>query len=714
MQRMNYACLASTTALTTLMSLGMVQAGTTVEQMTDLYTLGGDESQASVISADGSVIAGRADTGDGGTHAFSWDNTPSSVTDLGTLGGGYSYPRAISANGKVIVGTADVNDTVNHAVSWVNGSTTATDLGTLGGGSSYAYDVSDDGNVIVGASSTSSSGTHAVSWVNGSTTGIDLGTLGGSDSSADAVSADGNTIIGYARTDGGEYHAALWAGGRTTAQDLGTLGGNYSAARAVSANGRVVVGQANTSAGLGHAVSWLDGGSGIDLGTLGGLDSYANDVSADGSVIVGDAQWVNGDYRGAVWMNGSTSATQLGTLGGTESYARAVSSDGSVIIGKAATDSGDMHAAAWAKGSTHATDLGTLGGNSSMAYAVSADGSLIVGSADTASGDSHGFIVKLGFAIQDNQNLIDSFFSLANDTAVAVAGQQAALGGLLGTGCVATAGAKSCFADGSDMLRIATDGSVGRQGAVVAQISAGHAFSPSLTAGISLGLGRARQNGSAFGDSTKTAVNLWSNYSQDGSFSIGLMAHAAIGAAQGTETINRGLGFDNVAVATGTADLSTRAVQASLSYGVQAQGGWLLTPTAGLTWMETRRGAYSETAGVFPASFDKLTTQSSYATLGLGVQRPIDARSNLSLGAGADMDLGADHISLSGTSDLPGMTSFSVTDSLSRNTLRPYVVAGYSYNLSVHSSLGASLRVATAVYGDTPQVNLGVRYALSF
>ncbi len=272
----------------------------------------------------------------------------------------------------------------------------------------------------------------------------------------------------------------------------------------------------------------------------------------------------------------------------------------------------------------------------------------------------------------------------------------------------------SCFAASGNLLSTGANGSVGSQGAGVSQITAGHAVSPNLTAGASLALGRVQQTGSAFAGSSQTAVSLWSNYSQNGSFSTGLMAHAAIGTAQGSETINRGVGFDNVVVSTGTADLTSSAVQASLSYGVQAKGGWQLAPMAGITWMETSRGAYSETTGVFPASFDKLTTRSSYATLGMSAQRRIDARSNVSLGAGADIDLSADHTSLSGTSDLPGMTSFTVTDSLSRNKVRPYVVAGYSYSLSAHSTLGGSLQVAAPVYGNTAQVNLGVKYAISF
>ncbi len=677
MQRMNYACLASTTAMTTLMSLSMAQAEPTVGRMTNLGTLGGNVSRAYAISADGSVIVGVADDTSGGQHAALWANGSTTATDLGTLGGTNSYAKAVSANDKFIVGGADMEEGYTHAVYWKVDGLTMHDLGTLGGLNSVANGVDKIGEVIFGTSNTTSGGNHAVLWNFGNPI-FDLGTLGGSYSSAEAISGINNVIIGYAATSSGTNHAVSWdALGAIT--DLGTLdGGKDSYATAVNQDGSVIVGQAQTASGIhSHAVVWVDGATRpTDLGTLGGPRSYAYGVSADGTVIVGQAMTIfgDGDFHAASWVNGSTTATDLGTLGGKTSSADAVNADGSVIIGKAATDSGFLHAAAWAKGSTKATDLGTLGGDSSEAYAVSADGSLIVGSADTASGDSHGFIVKLGFAIQDNQNLIDSFFSLANDTAVAVAGQQAALGGLLGTGCVATAG--SCFTVSGNLVGTGANGSIGSQGAGVSQITAGHAFSSTVTAGASLVLGRVNQTGSAFGDSTQTAASLWSNYSQNGSFSTGLMAHAAIGTSQGSETINRGVGFDNVVVSTGMADLTSSAVQASLSYGVQAKDGWLITPLAGFTWMETSRGAYSETTGVFPASFDELTTQSSYATLGLSAQRPIDARSDVSLGAGLDVDLSADHIGLSGTSDLPGMTSFTVTDSLSRNKLRPYFVAG--------------------------------------
>jgi probable HAF family extracellular repeat protein len=693
----------------------------TIDPMVDLGTLGGTFSVPHAVSANGGVIVGYGAliTGSTSYQATSWANSSTSPTALGTLGGNFSAANAVSADGSVIVGWSNApGDIEYYATSWVNGSTTATNLGALGGTRAQATAVSADGSVIVGFANTAGNiERHAVSWINGATSATDLGTLGGTTARANAVNSDGSVIVGAASTAGNAaFYASSWVNGATTATSLGALGGNYSQAYSVSADGSVIVGEANTTTGR-HAVSWNNGSTtATDLGTLGGDYSLASAVSADGNVIVGNA-YTAGDivFRATAWVNGSTSATDLGTLGGTYSLASAVNFDGSVIVGYAGL-TGDLasHATAWINGATTPTDLGTLGGTNSQATAVSADGSVIVGYSDLANGNSDAFIVKLSFPIQSYSNLLASFGALANDTAVAMAGQQTLLSRLLNTNCTPTGGAGDCFVVSGNLLDTQANGGISSQSAGFSHIIAGHKFSPNLIAGGGFSLGRVRQDGSAFGDSRQTDVSIWSDFSQNSSFSTGLMVHAAIATAHDAETINRGAGFANVVPLTGSADLNSTAVHASLSYGVKAKSGWLLTPKAGLTWIETSRDAYSETTGAFPATFDKLTSHSSFASLGISAQRPIGAKASVSLGAGADIDLSASRVNLSGTSTLPGMTSFDVTDSLSRNRVRPYVAAEYSYNLSDRSKLDGGLQVATPVYGDTPLFNLGVRYTISF
>ena len=80
--------------------------------MTDLGTLGGTNSRAYGISADGAVVVGRARiTNDAAFHAFRWVNgAAGGVTgnpqmyDLSTLGGTNSEAFGVSADGAVVVG----------------------------------------------------------------------------------------------------------------------------------------------------------------------------------------------------------------------------------------------------------------------------------------------------------------------------------------------------------------------------------------------------------------------------------------------------------------------------------------------------------------------------------------------------------------------------------------------------------------------------------
>jgi probable HAF family extracellular repeat protein len=73
--------------------------------MQDLGTLGGWGSGAWGVSADGSVVVGRADNAAGEWHAFRW-TAARGMQDLGTLGGCCSVALGVSADGSVVVGVA--------------------------------------------------------------------------------------------------------------------------------------------------------------------------------------------------------------------------------------------------------------------------------------------------------------------------------------------------------------------------------------------------------------------------------------------------------------------------------------------------------------------------------------------------------------------------------------------------------------------------------
>jgi probable HAF family extracellular repeat protein len=100
--------------------------------MQDLGTLGGRESVAYGVSADGAVVVGWAYNAAGQRRAFRW-TVDGGMQDLGTLPGGReSEAYGVSADGSVVVGWAYNAAGQRRAFRWtVDGG--MQDLGTLGG-----------------------------------------------------------------------------------------------------------------------------------------------------------------------------------------------------------------------------------------------------------------------------------------------------------------------------------------------------------------------------------------------------------------------------------------------------------------------------------------------------------------------------------------------------------------------------------------------------
>jgi probable HAF family extracellular repeat protein len=686
------------------------------ETMTELGAF-----EAYALSADGSVIVGRLyEAGDGPwrrVFVVSWEDGSTTPTKLGTLEGlETSHASAVSADGSVIVGKVyeTGGDSRNSiAAAWVDGSTAPIGLGRLGGIGSTAHAVSADGSVIVGEARIDVDQTHAVSWVNGSTEATDLGTLGGTHGYASAVSADGSVIVGYAYDDnnGFDSKAAAWVGGSTVAINLGTLGGDNSRALAVSADGSVIIGHAQQANYESHAVKWVDGHTtATDLGTLGGNYSKAHAVSADGSVIVGYATNADGNDHAASWVGGSTTAIDLGTLGGNRSTANAVSADGSVIVGQAENADGDTRAVSWVDGSTEATDLGTLGGTYGHASAVSADGSVIVGSYQGNTGGA--FIYKT--QMQDLSNLALSFPAMANDTQIAVAELGYSAGRLMGTTCFAEVGS-ACLRVGGTLSNTdatSSDNIEARSNQSLS-LTYGRGLNAQTTLGGTLSITPSGSDNNGFDMGRTVGLSLWGAYSESGQLGTGWQASASVGRNTGNADISRGRGLDNVVVSTGSADVTTNSMQATLGYGVQQQD-WLFTPSATLTRHTTTRDAYSESGGDFNAAYDSLSVSSTTLDLQLAADYHVSDTGTLMLEAGMVKDLNVDAITLTGTSDMPGMAAVSTDGGLERNDTRGFASIGYRHELNDSSSITGALRAGQSIFGNQLQVNVGVGFAMEF
>jgi probable HAF family extracellular repeat protein len=342
-------------AIATTLSLAAAQAAQAAS-FTPLGDLPGDAffSVANGISADGLVVVGQS-RGQNGEEAFRWTQSGGMV-GLGHLAGislppyGVFYTSeatAVSADGSVVIGqssTANGNGNTQdeyEAFRWTQ-SGGMVGLGDLPGGrfTSRANAVSADGSVVVGIGVNAMT-VQALRWTQSS--GMMSSTVIGNDI-AIGVSADGVVVAG---SDG------LMQGNGNTIR-LGDLpgGANYTEAKGMSANGLVVVGDSNSSLGR-EAFRWTQSGGMVGLGDLpgGSFRSQALATSGDGSVVVGYGTGTKGD-EAFVWnqtqgmssLQSVLAAAGINMTGWQLSSANGVSANGRSIVGSGINPNGQSEA----------------------------------------------------------------------------------------------------------------------------------------------------------------------------------------------------------------------------------------------------------------------------------------------------------------------------------------------------------------------------------
>lgn len=539
---------------------------------------------------------------------------------LGTLGGGTfsilnGFGHALSPGGTVVVGTSNAGAGA-RAFRWEGG--VMVDLGTLPGDlSSQALGVSADTNVIVGVSAAGGPG-QAVRWVNGVIE--NLGSLGGLYSAARGVSANGAIVVGEA-DDGFDQKAFRWEGGVMAA--LPDFGGANNSAHGISADGSVIVGYAQNG-GAFAAVRWV-GGLIENLGTLGGSNSVAYGVSANGLVIVGESEIAGGATRAFRWQGGVME--NLGTLGGNISVAIGVSADGSVVVGQAADGGGQTRAFRWTSANgmesiqalLTAAGIDTTGWTLQNARAVSSNGSVIVGNGTNPGGNSEVWLAR--FSVQ-GAGII---------TAGEVARSFASLGALGHTGNAAIGGFL-----GTLTQQAIQGGGGGGPGQISVFASGSHDTDPTTSGhlGATVRLGEAMVLGAALGaDYVETPMQAGGSGKMRGGSAGVFLAHVPgtglqwlIGAS--------GLAIEGDVVRgymMAATQASSRGATKARGAGFTARLGWTfaafertsMTPFASYTHSRISFDGYTETSGVFPATFSGFSDEARTGRLGADLRYSI-------------------------------------------------------------------------------------------
>jgi probable HAF family extracellular repeat protein len=292
--------------------------------LTDLGVFPGGDASLTTWISDSGLIAGQARNGlvdpllpgVAEVRAVLWK--AGQITDIGTLGGNESAGFSVNNRGQVVgLATNTIPDPFSFFVTqlraflWQDG--VIQDLGTLGGPEAWALFVNERGQVA-GFSFTNSipnpvldaCGANVPTEVpflwekdKGMTS---LGTLGGTCGLPYGLNNRGQ-VVGLSDLAGDSTsHPFLWGGGSLT--DLGTLGGSFGIAMGINDAGAVVGGATNENDQAFLAFLWKHGVM-TNLGTLNGDDcSFAFHINSMGQIVGTSFPCAGGAAHGFLWQNG--------------------------------------------------------------------------------------------------------------------------------------------------------------------------------------------------------------------------------------------------------------------------------------------------------------------------------------------------------------------------------------------------------------------------
>lgn len=603
-----------------------------------------------------------------------------------------------------------------EAVQWTGG--VGFPLGKLAGEiESKAFGMSFDGKATVGYSkSVESSSTlqYATIWdQSGDITRINYSSVTHTEASALAISADGSTVVGYSGTS--TQKNAFYYTSVLGMTELTKLNASFqSQALSISRNGTAIAGYSETSASVEKAVIWTGGsfGSIVQLETTTYASSRAYAVSSNGNVVVGTGTTSLGVLSAFKYTGGTMTPIAMPT-GATDSEARDVSGDGDVAVGY--YDDADGNSMAYRQSDADGVmDMGTLsGGSSSMATSISEDGSTIMGVSNTENADEFRPFVFRSM-MQDMMNLMESVEDVADGSSKAVDRNNRLARRLREEDCVVQAGSESCVG-----IRGLASSLLEGTNAFGGNIMGAHQFTDDLRAGLAVGLYGESSLNESISPNYGVGVGGYINY-RLGQFNFAQFKSALNVRVDGAwfytdADIERGAGFSDVQAMRNDTAFNSGAAGVRFEADTILNRTVLLKPYAGAYWQITARDGYSEDeSGDTTATFDTLSANAVAAVLGLNADIALTDTLLLRIGVGAEVDFYSDGITVSGTSDIPGMEAFSFDGADNHNWVRGNLLAGIAYDMGNLGLVSLEGQVFTPRYETKLGGDVSVQYSLSF
>ena len=259
-------------------------------------------------------------------------------------------------------------------------------------------------------------------------------------------------------------------------------------------------------------------------------------------------------------------------------------------------------------------------------------------------------------------------------------------------------------------INTAAAGGTSGGGSAIAGLSLG--LMPSDTLSFNLDYAMLSEFGSSdSGVSLQDNLHMFSASVTGGDQFSGFNWGAAIGYGAGTLDITRKADLENTNPGLGSADIHSISSRIDFGYSTTLANNTVVTPRLSIAHTRSVRDAYTETQDVLPVSYDKSTTDLTTAALGVDFYREYGSKLALTAGVGVEFDLSRDATTISGTSDVPGLTDFSFDSGEPVNKERFYASLGASYQMNDTTSLNFGVSVQQAAFSNkmVPSGSFGVQ-----
>ncbi len=198
---------------------------------------------------------------------------------------------------------------------------------------------------------------------------------------------------------------------------------------------------------------------------------------------------------------------------------------------------------------------------------------------------------------------------------------------------------------------------------------------------------------------------------------LGPQAKMSVAMNKSTLSVLRSSIFDDAETASGAASLNSYVIAGEFGWGVDLDEARVATPYAGLRYTDASRGAYSEyqVAGTDdPLTYAAYAQQLTTATAGLRLRGMMSDQVGYQLGLGVEYDLVRQMGAYAGTSAIPGLESFSLSDTGASNRFRLVGTAGLFYQVDKTSRLIANASLRGQAYSNQPTLGLLAGYQTAF